>query len=511
MQNKNLYPFFFAAYPVLALLAYNLEEIKLQPAFRPLLIALVITPVAVYLLGRLLRSPVRAALMITLSLILFFSYGQVYNLLKPIELLGAALGRHRLMFPIWIGIWIAGMVWILRKKDLPAQLVPALNLFGAILVVLPLAQIVLFEVRVASNPEAKRPDPVQSGHLQRPTDRLPPDIYYVILDAYARDDTLLNEYKLDIRPFLEELEQIGFQVARCSQSNYAQTQLSLASSLNMNYLSELGEHFVPGNTSRLGISDLIHHSAVRQALEELGYTIVAFETGFKGTQWEDADIYLSPSGNRLDAAQLLGGMTSFEEMLIRTSAGLALLDSRAILPKVFQPGLNNPNRIHRDLILYNLEQLARMPGKSSPKLVFAHLVIPHPPYVFQANGEFVETDKPDDPGYQDQIRYLNQTLPSLLREMIQGSPTPPIIILQGDHGAIHAPPNKRMTILNAYYLPGSSPDSVPEGISPVNTFRLLFNRYFNSNYPYLENDANFSVYSRPYEFIRIPNQRPGCP
>lgn len=511
MAKKIFHPYLFALYPVLALLAYNIEEIKVQPAIRPALIALLAAGLSFWLLRRLFKDPGKAALLATLGLILFFSYGQVYNLLRPHALMGVALGRHRLLLPAWLVVFTGGATWIVRRKTVPEALTQGLNLIGAVLLVFPLAQIALFGMRTLASRSAPAAALAQAAHLQIVPGETPPDIYYFILDAYARDDTLLNDYNLDTRPFIQELEQMGFFVARCSQSNYAQTQLSLASSLNMDYLQALNPDYKPGNTTRVGIAELIHHSAARRSLESLGYKIVAFETGFKGTQLEDADIYLSPDGDHLAAAQLLGGLTSFEDMLIRTSAGLALIDSRSLLPQALQQEMNNPNRSHYELIRYNLEHLGKMPGKASPKFVFAHLVIPHPPYVFNVDGSFEEGDKPDDPGYQDQIRYLNGVMIPLLQRIIAESSTPPVIILQGDHGAIEAPPKKRLTILNAYYLPGAPDDSVAADISPVNTFRTIFNLYFQGDYALLENNAYFSVYSRPYEFTQMPNQRAGCP
>src|SRR3970282_1068515 len=76
-----------------------------------------------------------------------------------------------------------------------------------------------------------------------------PDIYYIILDGYARDDILRKFYQLDNRDFLDRLGELGFYVAGCAQSNYAQTQLSLASSLNFAYLDSLGDDFHAGNDS----------------------------------------------------------------------------------------------------------------------------------------------------------------------------------------------------------------------------------------------------------------------
>ena len=511
MRDRILHPFLFAVYPVLALLAYNIEEIKVQDALRSFVVSLLVVWAIYFLLSRWLKNPAKAALITSFSLLLFYSYGQIYNMLKPLTLLEVALGRHRLLLPLWIAGGVVGVILILRAKGQLSSLTRALNLIAVILLLFPLSQLALYSIRsMTVNPN--EPASLSAGAgLQLPADQPAPDIYYIILDAYARDDVLRKQFDLDVKPFLAELEGLGFQVARCSQSNYAQTRLSLASSLNMDYLEALGDEYKPGNTSRVGITELVHHGAVRQALEGLGYTSIAFETGFKGTQWEDADVYLSPGAAGLGSVHLMGGLTSFEEMLLRTSAGLVLIDSKSAAPRLLQSNLNNPNRVHYDLIRYDLGELQKMPSRPGPKLIFAHLVIPHPPYVFEPDGSYVDYDKPDDPGYQDQIVYLNRELVPILQQIIADSSTPPIIIIQADHGAILAPPNDRMDILNAYYLPGVSNDPIAANISPVNTFRLIFNRYFGGKYNYLENKAYFSVYNKPYEFTVIPNNRQGCP
>ena len=511
MRDRILHPFLFAAYPVLALLAYNIEEIKAQDALRALVVSLFVVWVLYFILSRLLKNPSKAALITSFGLILFYSYGQIYNLLKQEILAGVAFGRHRLLFPLWIGLFVVGVVLILRRKTPFSSLTRALNLIGVILLLFPLGQLGLYAMRSMTVNASEGAEPAVETALQLPSDRPAPDIYYIILDAYARDDVLRKQFKLDNRPFLQELEKLGFYVARCSQSNYAQTRLSLASSLNMNYLQELGDRYEPGNTTRVGITELVRHGAVRRALEDLGYTSIAFETGFKGTQWEDADVYLTPGASGLGSMQLFGGLTSFEEMLLRTSAGLVLLDSKSAAPGVLLSNLNNPNRTHYDLIRFDLQELRNMPARPGPKLVFAHLVIPHPPYVFEPDGTFVDYDKPDDPGYQDQILFLNQQLIPILQQIISVSATPPVIIIQADHGAILAPPNDRMNILNAYYLPNVSDDDIPVDISPVNTFRLILNQYFNGGYDFLANTAYFSVYNRPYEFSVIENNRANCP
>lgn len=57
----------------------------------------------------------------------------------------------------------------------------------------------------------------------------------------------------------------------------------------------------------------------------------------------------------------------------------------------------------------------------------------------------------------------------------------------------------RMGILNAYHLPGCS-DRIYEGITPVNSFRVVFNCYFDTDLDMLPDKSYFSSYDSPFDF-----------
>ena len=342
-------------------------------------------------------------------------------------------------------------------------------------------------------------------------DKPAPDIYYIILDAYSRDDILDEVYDYDNSSFLNELTNLGFYVARCSQSNYAQTQLSLASALNLDYISELGGGFSPEQTNRVGMPGLIKRSTARRLLESLGYKTVAFESGYYWTQVEDADVYLSPKSSTASLLDVTGGLSGFESLLIKTSAMLILVDGASALPSLLQLDIDYPNQIHRERVLFTLDQLGRLPAMPGPKFVFAHIVSPHKPFVFGSQGEVVEQVDDEITAYRDQVAYLNSRLIPLLQKIISNSATPPIIILQGDHAGLDTSVEERMAILNAYYLPEDGSQVLYETISPVNTLRLVFNQYFGSRYEILEDISYSSSYKYPYQYTVIPNTRSGCP
>ena len=77
-----LHPFFLAAYPVLFLLSYNIDQISFSQVFRPLIIVLVFAAILVLIFGLAAKDWQQGGLSASLILALFFSYGHVYRLLE---------------------------------------------------------------------------------------------------------------------------------------------------------------------------------------------------------------------------------------------------------------------------------------------------------------------------------------------------------------------------------------------------------------------------------------------
>lgn len=115
----------------------------------------------------------------------------------------------------------------------------------------------------------------------------PPDVYFFLFDSYGRSDLLYTAYGFDNSKFESQLQERGFYVASCSQSNYVRTEISLGSSLNMEYLQGLDKAFVPESTARKVLWDALKHNAVRYNFETLGYETINFASGFAWLELTD--------------------------------------------------------------------------------------------------------------------------------------------------------------------------------------------------------------------------------
>ncbi len=486
------YPILFGAYPVLALLSFNIGEVKVEAGWRPLLVCFVFAVTLLLVLRFILRDWNRAAFLSALWMALFFSYGHVYNTLT--EKLTEVEFELWLLIA-WLVLALLAILWAVKRPPYPE----GLNAISIGLTVMLLWQISSGVPKGGVHRVAAENTPVEEK-LVRPAN--PPDVYYFILDSYTRADLLMQAYGYDNSAFLDALSARGFFVAECSQSNYVRTELSVSSSLNMSYLQDLDSSFTPDSIKRRILWDSLKHNAARFNFEAMGYKTISFATGFAWSEWDDADVFYTPP-------PFSAGMTEFETLFMETTLAryaqdMGWVDADEIMGQNFRD---------RTLLVFDsMDDIAHMP---EPTFAYIHLISPHPPFVFGPNGEHTHpadfwNDKKQYPkdlyalGYQNQLTFLNKKILEAVDTLLAESDTPPIIILQGDHGPWLQPNNKRMWILNAYYLPGN-PAGLSSTMSPVNTFRLIFDAYFGGNYDMLPDVSYFSPVPKLYDFSEVKN------
>jgi hypothetical protein len=330
----------------------------------------------------------------------------------------------------------------------------------------------------------------------------PPDVYFFLLDSYGRADLLKQAYGFDNSDFVSELEKRDFFVAKCSQSNYVRTEISLGSSLNMQYLQDLSDTFTPDSTARRLLWDSLKHNAVRYDFEDMGYETVTFDTGFEWLNISDSDYFISPP-------PISSGMTEFEGLFMRTTAARYAQDWDWVDPD-YLLGVGFRDRFKN--IFNNIDDVAKI---QQPTFTYAHVISPHPPFVFDPDGnptyppDFWNEQRqylpgPYEKGYVNQMQYLNKNMLQAIDTILADSKTPPIIIIQGDHGPWLQPTDKRFWNLTAIYFPDHK-DELYSKISPVNIFRLVFNTYFGGKYDILDDISYFSPVPNIYDFSKVPH------
>ena len=500
-RSPLVHPLLFAAFPVLFLWASNLDdEIPVGTVIPPLAVSLAGAGAVFALLRLLLRNSDAAAFLTTLLLVLFFSFGHVENAIDPLGF----QTRESVLLVEWGLIALAAVLTTLRFRRRLRAITPGLNALGAVLVLLNLVPIVL------AGP---------GGETSRAGDALPRgmhivgeprDVYYVIFDRYANEDVLAERFGFDNSEMLSWLESQGFYVARDSVANYPKTAHSLASSLNMTYLTDLARSAGADSHDWEPILVMLSDFKVARYFRALGYRYYHIGSWWTPTR-EDSSA---------DVNFTFGAPSEFSSALLATTAWEPISEGLGIGPFL------GFDEAQYERVQYQFEKLEQIPEIDGPTFTFVHFTLPHAPYVFDGDGDYmppaVVRQRTLTESYLEQLRYTNSRMKEMVSALLAGpDQSDPIVILQSDEGphpvaleydeagykwteASDEDLELKLSILNAYYFPGVSLGALYPGITPANTFRLVFDLYFAADLPLLEDRVwVFEDSAHPYRLTEV--------
>lgn len=511
MNRMNVAPL-LAAYPALYLAAESPGQVT-WPVLLATVAALVCAAfLALMLMRYLLRTTDAAGITTVLLVVLFFAYGPVHSAILEttsiasddlVQSPATAKSLHRVMLASAVACLVIGMLVIRRLSDSTVhRLMGSLQVAILAILAFPLVQLGL-QAR-ADNASQSDQDIAPSG-----TSDDAPDIYYIIVDGYARADILRELYGFEDTGFVDALRARGFNVPNANTANYYWTFLSLSSSLNFGYLPDLLGGLDPSSKDRAPLFNAIRDSRLLRFLRARGYRAIHFQSTWEGTNSNpnsDTEIRCSSGAYTNEFLRALAASSMLGALTTRVPLDLA------------QCHLSNFNR---------LTHIGDGPG---PKFVFAHFLPPHHPYLFDSSGrilrnatvsdqfEFQKHLWEDKGAYIEQLRFVNARILSAIDGILADSSRTPIIVLQSDHGpnlknnlTLEQQMLVRFPNFAAFLLPGASPDLMPENGTPVNYFRRILNQYFDAGLPILADRNFYSTYDQPLalqEIYGVPSGQP---
>lgn len=347
-----------------------------------------------------------------------------------------------------------------------------------------------------------------------------PDIYYFVPDRYAGKSTLAD-YGFDNSAFQNFLKTKGFYIASESTSNYPKTFLSLGSTLNMEYLDYLTQKTNGGATNDQSIvTPLVKNNKVVKFLKNKGYYYIHVGSGWDPTRSNKyADLNFVLKDGRYPFAD------EFTSGFLQTTIASPIL--KKLFPDTTAVSETPKNNEERSRTLYEFETFNQIPQIPGPKFIFAHILIPHDPYVLGKDceplPEKITSKRSVQENYLNQLQCANKKMEDAIEKILSNSQSKPIIIIQADEGplpiknpissnlswknASDASLKEKFPIINAYLLPNLKSNPLYPSITPVNSFRIIFNAYFGTNLPLLpdrnivfENDKNY------YKFIDVTDR-----
>lgn len=495
---RPFHPPLVAAFPVLSLYSTNQSLVPLPQLWRPLGLAVLGGFVLWGLASLVFRNVERGAMVASALIAGIFGFGWLYGL----------LGLEGTPASFSLGVWgliVAVVAFLLARKP---KLTSVLNVLATMLVVVTVARAGMGRVQGATPPPTASTGPAAPSGTRRP------DIFYIVLDGYGRTDSLKRAIRFDNAPFIAELEKRGFYVAKDSRANYCQTELSISSALNMSFIPDLFPKGYPSGLDRGPLAALVEENAVVREARNQGYSVVTVGTGFPPIKLDKADLVIE--GER-------EGISLVEAALIQMTP--LSLDKEAT---------ESQFNVRARRLTYAFDALESLGGKTAqPRFVLAHILAPHPPFVFDADGKFTRQKGPygfwdgsdfnvyagDDAyyrkGYAGQATYLNRRVLAIVDRLLATPGPRPVIILQGDHGSkmgldqndlAKTDVKEVFPILNAYLVPKEVQNRLEPGITPVNSFRILYSELFGLKLPLLPNQSWYSAYAEPYKFTEVTKE-----
>jgi hypothetical protein len=300
--------------------------------------------------------------------------------------------------------------------------------------------------------------------LKEPLDEIQnnPDIYFIILDGYTGFKGLKKYWDFDNNDLKKFLNSNGFFIAENGKTIYKVTNYSIASTLNMSELNFETDNLY-AKSSYLSIANIIKKNIVVEFFSEVGYDFINLSFyDIYDTQKFYQDIYFLKSGNIYQSRTIYGHLYEIQ------------------------------NEINADMAYINLDIFKRLKTMRSafnekPKFIYAHIMMPHPPYYFDAEGNKnnskIANDSKNQMSYLEQLKYTNTLLMETLKSILNHNENPPIIVVQGDHGFRRFKENNKKDVeffvLSCYYFPGKDYSLLTDSMKTINTFPLILNKYFN--------------------------------
>lgn len=425
----------------------------------------------------------KAGLFTSFVFVLVLFFGVIQDFLNTFNLF-SLIGRLIIFFPLCL-LAIGGLLIWLRKTRLRfVKPVLLINSLLSIYILLDLSMITQHFLALSSDKKNTALEKYGLTNCDTCT-RVP--VYLVLLDTYLGSDGLKEYYQYDNTAFETSLRKQGFHITAGTHSNYIFTIFSMASTLNMQYLGNVGSPVIKNHYAYNAAVSTFHNNMVCRYFESQGYQIVNYSI---------FDIKDVPAGYRSGLLPDNVKLITQQTMYYRVSKYLPLFLER----NGWAPG--TAKKVHDDFEMNNEQMMnatlsdARK-KQDKPTFTYLHLMMPHGPFIFDSTGKrmppFTEVKNIDkqyiDEAFLQYLVYTNKRISTFLNELKAATGSKAVIILMSDHGYQVAGRKERSLAyqnLNAVYIPDKRYEGWYNGMTNVNQFRVLFNTLFHQSLPMLK-------------------------
>ncbi|MDR2396779.1 MAG: hypothetical protein LBD69_02930 [Puniceicoccales bacterium] len=467
--------YIFSVLPILFVFLKNEQALSVTVLFIPTLVVALVNFSLLFVARKLKKLSINDGDIVLFWCIFWFTIPLHHYLTKFYP----NVVTFNFFYGVSITIFILGAHKIIHRirKNFGGKL---LRIFGYFLLAATMGQILYLEFRKTKPCTFAKVAMAEQKH---------PNVYHILLDAYANCNTM-DRLHYDNRSFYKQLNNNGFIVYPSSWSNYPFTQPSVASMLNMNYLSE----DVRSNASKCNY--MISHNTVFNTFKKNGYNIYLWQATLPFKYHNNACI---EADKQFDGAKFC----------------FACFSNTPIYDVVKKLLLKKCYHMHAQQIDDTFAALVRAKDKYGAfnNVFYAHILCPHAPMLWDSKGAlFANPDRFDGflinrcrtvaHEYVWQIKVLNQKVLHCIEQIVKQYEKEdcPIIILHGDHGAFIG---EECSNLFALHIPVAWWKDA-EFLPFINLYRFVFNHLLGSQYQYLQSHHYFPIKSIKFSDTQIP-------
>jgi len=491
LSKFGVHHFIFALLPILLLFQENVHEIPINDIFIPLIFSFIIVFILWIILARFVKER-KSSMIISFSIILFIIFAYVRSgLLVDGSIESQFFAKNVILMPILLSILIIGIVYIIRKT-ISSNITSIINTASIAIICFMIIHVGVFYAENQNSLEETRE--LLNVPLFQITETKQPNVYFLVLDAYSGNDRLEDGFGYDNSKFYKQLEEREFYVQKTSFSNYANTEFSVPSMLNMQYFDFVSELKGKKYKNVLLLQELSKDNLVSEVFRANGYDIYSLGENTY------TRFHYSTNLCRNDFNLNQDLLNNFYYMFVPVSS-----IRNALLW----------NTDHYQFIMCAIDTMKNFENKSDkPFFMYTHVMLPHTPFIFDAQGseiKRVDTYATDSnlieykDAYIEQVKFANKFTIDIVDSIQQKDPGA-VIIVMSDHGDRLGINWIDPTIIDYYsglnnlsaiYFPGEK-SHFSTTITPVNLFRIFFNSYFETDYDILNDRLFWYENSQPF-------------
>jgi len=472
--------FLLSLIPLLLIYSFNVGEIPINDLYVPFFISIGISGLF-FLLFKLKFNSTQSGVIISTCLISFISFGYINSFFES-----NFLNLTIILVIIFLFLAIFSLYQIL-KHQISKEINKIFTIFSVVLIIILIPNILLFYF----NDNFLENENFDIDLNLKFTDH--PDIYIIILDEFAGELQLNNDFNYSLEPFFQNLTSYNFQFPKNSLSNYPNTAYSLPSILNMDYLEFIPKKVGAESKNTLMAYELRNDNNFMKILKNNDYEIISFYGGMgaSGTGSLVHEKHCAPLNINND----------LKEKYLKIFIPFSIFNNELI---------NNPLNEKLECIQNYVIAHER---NSQPESFFIHLRLPHSPYLYDSNGNFNKNSnflENDKNAYLEQLKFTEKYTTQLVSSITKNNPDA-YIVLFSDHGwrgeinwKEQSPENliRGHSVILGYRIPDNELN-LPDNTSLVNTFRILINQISNTELELLDDKFYWYDVEKPNEHYDV--------